>query len=390
ILCPLDSYSDCLLRYEMTTYIAQVNYYLFILDSIIALGGFLGNLLALVVINRKPLKNTSSSVFITYLALFDISVLIVHVFSISISHFKLHNLIVHCFITYATDLTTFCSIWILIIITLERCIAVHWPFLSKRFCTIRFARLSIYILIVMSFIFFTTTFLLVYEPNFIHSKCTIRKNLQKIIRIYKPVIFYYIPDLLLLSNLFIVYGLCVKHRRHTRTLKLHNESLIRINDVNINRKQRQLTVMLITVSLSFYLFTTPAIINFITQLHPPKHRNVRKLKKLFLQAQVTVLLLQMNNATNFIFYCLAGQRFRAVCLQTIREYYSTLKYIYYHHLLRQKAYMKPQKFYFDTKRYSTFQCLNDQRHESISMLHYSVRQTNFPRQRRARTLTFSF
>ncbi|CAF1274318.1 unnamed protein product, partial [Didymodactylos carnosus] len=119
-LCPTGSHVNCALRYEMMAYISRVNYYMLIINSIIALGGILGNILALIVINRKPLKNTSSSVFITYLALFDISVLAVHMFTLFMGHFRLRNLLLYCVIIFTTDLVTFCGIWILVIITLGK------------------------------------------------------------------------------------------------------------------------------------------------------------------------------------------------------------------------------------------------------------------------------
>ena len=71
-----------------------------------------------------------------------------------------------------------------------------------------------------------------------------------------------------------------------------------VSDVNSSRKQRQLTVMLVTVSLSFYLFTTPAQIFYIKRHERPTHRNLQKIKHDFLFEQISVILSQLNSAVS--------------------------------------------------------------------------------------------
>ncbi|CAF4267277.1 unnamed protein product [Rotaria sordida] len=63
---------------EIDEFERRVDYWLTIIQCCIVLFGVLGNGLALIVINRRSLRDTSSSVFITYLAIFDSLVLIVH------------------------------------------------------------------------------------------------------------------------------------------------------------------------------------------------------------------------------------------------------------------------------------------------------------------------
>jgi len=73
---------------------------------------------------------------------------------------------------------------------------------------------------------------------------------------------------------------------------------MRIFDVHSSRKQRQLTIMLVTVNFAFYLFTTPAMIIYIAEYSPPKHSEIDKLKRSFVFSQASVLLLQLNNAVS--------------------------------------------------------------------------------------------
>jgi hypothetical protein len=290
-------FNDTSMRIEINEFIRQVNYWLMIVEIFMVICGICGNGLALVIINRRSLRDTSSSVFITYLAIFDTSVLIVHITSLITLH-SMESYILHCFFAYLTDLVTFSSVWIMVIMTIERCIAVHSPFLAKRFCTVQHARYSMYILIFLAFIFFSLTFPLIYTIDKKQNKCGVRQHYQTIIRIIKPTIFYFIPDLILLVNLFIIYELFMAKRHRTQSLINPENAIHQINAASFNRKQQQLTIMLVTVSLSFYLFTTPAIIDYIRQRNPPQYRDIKRLKMRFLRTNLTVLWLQMSSAVS--------------------------------------------------------------------------------------------
>lgn len=294
----IEIFNDTLIRIEINQFIKQVNHWLLIIEIFMVICGVLGNGLALIVINRRSLCDTSSSVFITYLAIFDTSVLIVHITSLIVSR-QIEYYIVQCFLVYLIDFVTFTSVWIMVIMTIERCIAVHSPFLAKRFCTIQHARYSIYLLILFALIFFSITFPFIYKVDRRQEKCLVRQQYQILIRIIKPTIFYFIPDLILLVNLFIIYELFMARRHRTQTLINPENAIHQINAASFNRKQQQLTVMLVTVSLSFYLFSTPVVYDYISQRNPPKYRDVKRLKMRFLRTNITVIWLQMSSAVNF-------------------------------------------------------------------------------------------
>lgn len=109
------NFSSPLVRDELNRYISQVNHVLTFIQAFISFFGIVGNLLALIVINRKSLRCTSSAVFITYLAIFDSAVLVLHAANLLRPR---RHLILHCSLTYLTDLATLIANWILVIITL--------------------------------------------------------------------------------------------------------------------------------------------------------------------------------------------------------------------------------------------------------------------------------
>ncbi|CAF4424634.1 unnamed protein product, partial [Rotaria magnacalcarata] len=222
----------------------------------------------------------------------------------------------------------------------ERCIAVASPLLAKRFCSVNSARYSVYILVTVAIVFFSTTFPIVYNIHGdpIKKKCIIRKQFQLALRIFQPIVMLGIPDILLLSNFFTVYSLIRRRLQHSS----NDERLqMRVSDVNSNRKQQQLTIMLVTVNLAFYLFTTPAMIIYILEITPPNHRILYKLKRAQIISSMSVILLQLSNATNFIFYCLSGQRFRQGTIEIFNNGLIKLKFFYHRYILCDKQYKLP-------------------------------------------------
>jgi hypothetical protein len=107
--------SDYFIRKEINQYVAKINFILAFVQTFVVAIGLFGNILALIVINRKSLRNTSSAVFITYMAIFDSGVLLLHAANLVRPR---RNLFLHCSLTYLTDLFTFCANWVLVIITL--------------------------------------------------------------------------------------------------------------------------------------------------------------------------------------------------------------------------------------------------------------------------------
>lgn len=172
------------------------------------------------------------------------------------------------------------------------------PFLAKRFCTVHSARYSVYVLLSVAIILFSSAFPIIYHTNdnSPRKKCLIRQHVTLIHRVYQPIILYGIPDLLLLSNFFTVYTLIRRRKQQSNDKQLDS----RITDVHSNRKQQQLTIMLVTVNFAFYLFTTPALIMYIAEYYsPPKNVPINKLKRFFLLAQITVPILQLHNAVSY-------------------------------------------------------------------------------------------
>lgn len=116
-----DNSTSDILRQEINRYVSQLNFILTFVQAFILCAGLLGNTLTLIIINQRSLRKTSSSVFITYMAIFDSAVLLCHAGNLVRPR---RNVLIHCSLTYLTDFFTFCANWILVIITLG--ISSYW------------------------------------------------------------------------------------------------------------------------------------------------------------------------------------------------------------------------------------------------------------------------
>lgn len=132
----------------------------------------------------------------------------------------------------------------------------------------------------------------------LRKKCRVRSNSALILRVFHAVAFYVIPDILLLSNFLTIYLLFRRRKEQKKRCSTDDSCAMRVSDANSNRKQRQLTIMLVTVNLTFYLFTTPAMIKHITEYYPPKNPELSRLKRAALFSQISVIFLQLNNAVS--------------------------------------------------------------------------------------------
>ena len=129
--------------------------------------------------------------------------------------------------------------------------------------------------------------------------CRGKPQFARFHKIFQFTLFYGLPDLSLLSNIFTIVTLFRRRRRQERLSANTNSGMLemRVNDVHSSRKQRQLTLMLVAVNLVFYSCSTPAVIEFLNRKHdaPPASTD-REEKIRILRGYAAVLLQQIPNA----------------------------------------------------------------------------------------------
>ncbi len=267
--------------------------------------GTIGNILSFAVFSRKAMRGSLTAFLFRCLAVFDL--LTIQQFWENI--FYLFGVVVvppnnwYCRILYLICVSSqYIAAWVLVGISVERFIGVTWPHKAKILCTIRKGQIYIFVLVIffytlMSPGIFTLVSFSSYEPalGYIINYCEITCQYDIYVH-FQPIVelvtYAIIPFLLMFTfNIFIIIGL-VKSHCHRQVMNIGNTS-----DAGIIG----MTLMLISVSVAFILFTTPNTVSFTLLLV-----DIR-LSELWSVGAVTLCL---NHSINIFLYCATGQKFR--------------------------------------------------------------------------------
>jgi hypothetical protein len=321
---------------------------------ILLIFALIGNTLTILVMRSKRMQTTNTSLLLTSLAVADIIVLTLK-FLINMQ--KLYKIPVYgfCIIIYILpDIAALTSYWLIITTTTERSIAVWFPLkvstiITKKRCY------GLILILISLFTMMGCTQIVCLQPipatphycgikGVITGKC--RYYIRYIYPWIKSAIMSWIPSMMgiVLNTLIIISLAKAGKKRKTMTndyerksvkmvsvdyssdcsfIKPNVERLQSIVSVNNfkkmpllrrvgqtfqsqSSKERQITVMLCTVSITFVLFTLPyAIYELLRKLNP----NSLAFQNRFIHRAV-LFFIDCLHATNFILYCLTGKKFR--------------------------------------------------------------------------------
>ena len=279
--------------------------------------GTIGNILTLLIMIKPSMRATSTCFYMASLAIFDTLTLYfncftkwltlledVDVLKASSAACKTIN-----FLSYACfDI----AVWILVAMTIERFIAVHFPFKAAKYATIKHGKIVLVALIVI----FTGTNLHFFWTVSLNERgqCA---SLEDHAYFHNEVwpwidatIYSFLPfALLLIFNVLIIYD----NRRHLlRRSTLHAR---RTKETKRNSGFHfRLSAMLVTVSIVFLLLSSPNVILIsIRNKYFDFSQGVKDWRDVAvysLWSRATSFCLYLNHSVNFLLYCVSGQRFR--------------------------------------------------------------------------------
>ncbi|CAH1797430.1 unnamed protein product [Owenia fusiformis] len=276
--------------------------------------GTIGNTLALIILTRKNMRKSTSSVYLSVLAVVDTMVLytgllrywIIYISDVDIRDITLGGCKVHIFIVYYT---VHLSAWILVVVTSERLIAVYIPHKAQVYCT-HFSTLIT--LCVLFAVFFVTNLHFFWTFGYIEINDNGEEEVVCIVADDKYTDFFldtwswldtciasFIPfTIMFVSNVLIIIK--VVFWRSIRKMSSANES-----------KMTTMTAMLLTVNFVFIICTAPIVIylNFYTEWYPDED-DQSQMAKSDLHWAVCNMLQYSSNAINFLLYCVSGPKFR--------------------------------------------------------------------------------
>lgn len=298
---------------------ATIAIYQFVLP-IICTFGIAGIILTVIVLSRKNMK-TSTNCYLMALAIADLLFLVLLATilpSFTPSDHSQSDYLFHIYINYAAIFMNICLIassWLTVMLAIERYVAICRPFLAARFCSVTKAR----VFIVSIFLFAVACRLANFWEYSVNSATDTTTN-QTIIyheptdlsfnEMYMTVypwlvdgiLSSVIPFVLLVSlNVRLIWEV----RKSTQYIK-RNLTQVGSASTAVQREELQITVMLISVIIVFFICQAPYVIYTATT-------SINKYASMgpgFLVFRaVTMFLLVLKSALNFILYCWFSEKF---------------------------------------------------------------------------------
>ena len=248
----------------------------FLLFPCMVLTGVICNTLIFVIMRRRRMSHLSTCYYMGILAIADTSVLLL---GLSVMWLYLVNkkwsLLLQStygckFLSLLFYTVSDTSVWLVCMMSADRCIAVTRPLHASSICTVRRARITVCILVICILlinIHFSFTHYL--SSN---NECTNHARYDFFIyRIWPWIdaaVYSALPFILLLTiNLIIVHSL-FQARRSTSKLQIYQSQICRNKNKLSTSMSRKLTTMLLAVTVFFLLTSFPMVcLQIYTNIH---------------------------------------------------------------------------------------------------------------------------
>jgi hypothetical protein len=256
-----------------------------------------------------------------------------------IYHINIYNFCIFSY-TIIPQSASFISVWLIMITTAERTAAVVVPLkvsqiFSKTRCKILITCMILFFLIITCIAGFS----LEYNQKKPYL-CEIKDGnfyinyFHQVFPVIKSVFGSWLPSLIAISlNTTIVVFLykASKERKiitqsnsnlneiefnlilsETNGKTCKNKTLIKNKHQKSTKKEKQITIMLLTISVSFLILTLPYSLFELMRkfLNEQTFYAIIPKNKVRVFQRATLLLIDLNHSTNFIFYVLTAERFR--------------------------------------------------------------------------------
>ena len=296
--------------------------------------GILCNLLNLLILTRPKLKE-SPYTYLLGLAVCDLCVLMIVIVAVisrrigkGVYVWQFYKAFI--FLPFGNMFTN-SSIWITVLLTIERWISVTFPLQAKKLCTKQLARGTIVGIVGIMFVINIPRFFcrdIVKEKINNSVRYTTVSSTFEQSDLYKGITWMYIICILIIPCCILtVLNTCllyVVYRANKNRLALNsvNENNIA---VHISREQRRLTVTCASIICLFLVCATPTAIAsppvafaLFGQDKDPEQFFVSSFYRLL--TAVTNTLMTFNLSLNFVLYCFFNQKFYKTFHHLVRAY----------------------------------------------------------------------
>lgn len=282
--------------------------------------GIVGNFFNIIVL-INPKMRTSTNIYLMSLACCDSLYLL---FTLTLSFLHCSNTALpeaaFRYIPFArvfSDLFGNTAVWLTVCFTLERYIAVRLPMKGKAWCTVKKAKIAIFIVFLLCFVntfpeFFETRIGRIHANDSTtrwHFEC-IYTDFAKTVSYqfgyywWYVAIFTFMPlVLLLVFNLLLIRSVCEANRKR----QMLSQTRVIGETTKQTKEQQHVTMMLISVVLIFLICQTPQAILLLFSSYAQSYHIDDYIK---IAGNICNLLVQINASANFLLYSYFSSKFR--------------------------------------------------------------------------------
>ena len=202
------------------------------------------------------------------------------------------------------------SIWLILLITAERTSCLVWPFKVHEIFSQKNTKLFV-LSIITFFILLTTSAGFCLQYNNLNSNKYYKIYFNSVYQLFKILFGAWLPSLigLCLNITFLVY---LKKMTAKKQPHMNNNNNNNNDDANSTRNETQLTLMILTISITFLVLILPySVFELMHKLLSRETFNyfISTKNARYVQ-RATLLLIDLNHSTNFFLYVLTAKRFR--------------------------------------------------------------------------------
>ena len=267
--------------------------------------GIIGNSLTCAVFWKGNFKSSTSFLFMC-LAITDSAVLLTAFLFYSISpafaymsnkEFLFPNTLMgfYVFAAYMYIVYHTVTIWMTVLLTINRYVIVCRPLKASQWCTDSKVKKQVAAVLVLVVVYNIAIFGGIVMCEVIGTGVIYMYILDAICSLIMPIC------ILALLNIRLIQALNT-HRR----MQIQNRSI---------QKDNSTTFVLVVVIVVAIVCQLPQLFNFFLQLPRPTYTNI--CGSLFYLEQISVTLVVLNSAVNFVIYILCNKRFRVVLIENV-------------------------------------------------------------------------
>ncbi|KAK3590824.1 hypothetical protein CHS0354_012417 [Potamilus streckersoni] len=306
---------------------------------IICLTGIIGIIITIIVLSRKNMCTSTNSYLIS-LAAADLIFLLI--FSNRFLETRLsqeQDYLYYTIMTYAgifLDILLLASVWLTVMLALERYIAICHPMRAMAICTVKRARIIIICIVIGAFImrfprFFQYKVIKLYDTC-LQKEVPFTEASEFGTNITYMTIYGWIVDctfgaILPFGALLFLNGCLIREiHRSTKYLRYHLAVDSNIQTI-ISFEEMKITMMLVSIVVVFFTCQAPyVVLSCIKSVNG--YSNVVLTDIYYIFNNITLLLLALRSSFNFILFCWFSEKFwntfkRVFCIKKcIRKIFS--------------------------------------------------------------------